>query len=339
MKKIKLGVIGTGLVFKHFHLPVLQNMQDCFEIIALCNRTETKAEKIAKEIPGSPKIFKRHLDLLKDTNIDTVLVTVPIYKTNEIVIDSLNHGKNVIQEKPISDDIGSAEVSIKLAKERKLRLMVGENFRYKPEFSQINSLMKEGLIGNPKIYRLNDLHYTYPGGIWSQTNWRKEGKHKGGYLLDGGSHIIAGMRETVKSEVKTVHGLTSSFNPSLLSNQSDALLLHLVFENGMIGEMALGYGAVDREARLPKVYGDKGTLVLRASKKIIEFWPIDKDAEPTAISVTETDDDFTLQWKDFYQSLCNRTAPYSTAEDALIDLRILFAGIDSANSGKVVKLR
>ncbi len=337
-KKIRLGVIGTGLVFQNFHLPSLKELSDSYDIVALCNRTVGKAEQIGRDLETSPRIFADHNALLAQSDIDAVLVSVPIHLLAEITQDAIRQNKHVFQEKPIADKLGDGEKSLALAQKHNVTLMVGENFRYRPEFRQVHRLVQDGLIGKPKLYRLNDLHYTYPGGLWSQTLWRHEGKHDGGYLIDGGTHIIAGMREMVRSKIKFVHGLSLSFYPELLSNQDDSLLLHLVFENGMVGQMALGYGTIDRDARKPKVYGDKGTLVLLPKQKRIEFWPVGKDAETEEFAMDSIDNDFREQWVDFYASVVEGKTPYSTPEDALMDLRIIQAGRHSSATGKTVTL-
>ena len=336
MNNIRIGVIGTGLVFKHNHLPLLKQMSEKFKIVSLCNPHAEKAQQIAKENALDVSIYTDHIKMLKQVDMDAVLVSVPIPLLSSITNDALLAGKHVFQEKPISVNVKSGAQSIELAKKKKVTLMIGENFRYRPEFSQIHQIVKSGLIGVPKVYRLNDMHYTYPGGQWSQTPWRIIGKHDGGYLIDGGSHIIAGMRETVKSKVVMIHGLTTSFNPKLLSNQEDTLLLNLVFENGLIGQIALGYGAIDHDARKPKVYGTDGTLILDAGKKLIEFYPVAKSAQVQAFPL-QTADDFMLQWVDFYNAVTSRAKIYSTPEDALVDLMILDAGRKSAKTGKAIR--
>lgn len=338
MEKLRLGVIGTGRVFRHFHWPVLQELENRFSIVALCNRTAAKAEAIAAEMGSSLDIYTDYHELLARDDIEVVLVAVPIPLTARIVQDTIAKGKHVFQEKPIADQVAEGAKSIQLAKDRRVVLMVGENFRYRPEFSQVHRLVQEGLIGQPKLYRLNDLHYTYPGELWSETAWRQKGEHCGGYLIDGGTHIIAGMRETVRSKVRLVHGLTASFNPELLSRQDDTLLLHLVFDNGLMGQMALGYGVIDHDARRPKVYGDKGTLVLDLRQKLIELWPVGKEAKTQTIPMETAGNDFRAEWLEFYSAIVEGKTPYSTPEEALTDLLIIDAGLRSAATGKTIKL-
>ena len=43
MNKISLGRIGTGLVFRNFHLPVLNRLIHQFQIVALCDQNVEKA--------------------------------------------------------------------------------------------------------------------------------------------------------------------------------------------------------------------------------------------------------------------------------------------------------
>ena len=337
MNILRIGVIGTGLVFKYNHLPVLTQMSDKFKIVALCNRRAEKAQEIAKEQSLNVDIYTDHHKMLRRSDIDAVLVAVPIQFLSTITHDAISEKKHVFQEKPISENVKTGSQIIAFAKQKNIVFMVGENFRYRPEFTQLHQLVKTGLVGTPKLYRLNDLHYTYPGGQWSQTPWRIEGKHDGGYLIDGGTHIIAGMRETIKSNVILIHGLTTSFNPQLLSNQEDTLLLNLVFESGLVGQMALGYGTIDPDARKPKIYGTEGTLVLNAAKKVIELWPVAKNGQVQTFQINSAND-FMLQWVDFYNAISVRKPMYSTPEDALLDLMILDAGRKSAKAGKVIRL-
>lgn len=338
MKRVRLGIIGTGLAFRHLHWPALRELEDRFIIVGLCNRTAAKAEAIAAEIDPSPAIYTDHHELLDRDDLEAVLVAVPIHLTAGIVQDAVVRGKHVLQEKPIAVTVAEGEKSIKLAADHPVVLMVGENVRYRPQFRQVHRLVREGVIGQPKLYRLNDLHYTHPGGQYSLTAWRRKGRHDGGYLIDGGIHIIAGMREMVQSRVTLVHGLTASFNPDLSSRQDDMLLLHLVFDNGLVGQIALGYATIDHDARRPKMYGDRGTLVLDPDKELIELWPVGIEAQTETIPMETIENDFKAEWLDFYSAIVEGKTPYSTPEDALKDLHILDAGRRSAATGETVKL-
>jgi predicted dehydrogenase len=338
MKRVRLGIIGTGLAFRHLHWPALRELKDRFAIVGLCNRTATKAEAIAAEIDPSPIIYTDHRELLARDDLEAVLVAVPIHLTAGIVRDALSRDKHVLQEKPIAVTVAEAQRAIELAADRPVVLMVGENHRYRPRFRQVHRLVQQGVIGRPRLYRLNDLHYRRLRDQYSRTAWRRNGKHDGGYLLDGGIHVIAGMREMVRIRVTSVHGLRASFNPSLSGGQDDTLLLQLTFANGLVGQMALGYSAIDQDARRPKMYGDKGTLVLDPDRKLIELWRVGREAPTETFPMETIENDFKAEWLDFYSAIVEGKTPRCTPEEALADLRILDAGRRSAATGEIIRL-
>ena len=52
MKKIRLGIIGTGMAWERLHYPAILELGDKYEIVALCNRTLKDAENFAKNKSG-----------------------------------------------------------------------------------------------------------------------------------------------------------------------------------------------------------------------------------------------------------------------------------------------
>ena len=84
-RKIKLGIIGTGLAAKNLHLPALQKLKDNFEITAVCNHTEKKAREFS-ELIGGVKYYLDHKELLKDKNVEAVDITLPIDLNYKVTI-------------------------------------------------------------------------------------------------------------------------------------------------------------------------------------------------------------------------------------------------------------
>ncbi len=52
MNKIRLGIIGPGLIWEKVHKPILKKFRDKFEIAAFCATSEKSKNKINKEYPG-----------------------------------------------------------------------------------------------------------------------------------------------------------------------------------------------------------------------------------------------------------------------------------------------
>ena len=339
MTQLKIGVIGAGLAFQELHWPILRENGERFRITAICSESGVSAKKAADSVKDhlgyEPVGLIDYHDVLKRSDVDAVLVAVPINLTPEIATAALESGRHVFAEKPLADSSTQFRAIVELAKTKHLTLMVGENFRYQRQFYQMRQLVEDGVIGTPRVYRLNDMHYTAPTSKYAATKWRQEGKHRGGYLIDGGTHIVAGMRVMVNSPVLDIHGLLSSFNPVLFSHQPDTLLLNLRYANGLVGQMALGYGAMDKDARRPKIYGETGTLALFGDR--IEMWPNEANAAAHQFKLDSNGAGFREEWLDFYESIVNGKAPLGTAEDAFQDLRLIELGIKSALEGIVIK--
>ncbi len=337
---LHIGAVGTGLAFRELHLPIVAEFQDRFRISAVVSGTPDSTAAGARFVAGAtgtlPYACATVEELLDRPEIDIVLVTVPIHLTARYVRQALQRGKTVFAEKPVSDNAVEAHGLIDLARKMGVVLFIAENFRYKRQYRQLGELARSGLIGQPVLFRLNDLHYTSPQSKYAVTAWRQEGAHKGGYLLDGGLHTIAGVRSVVTSKVTAVHGLMTSFHPEFLARQEDTLLLHLTFEDGMIGDVGLGYGAVDPEGRRPKVYGPEGTLVLLRDR--VELWTPGSAEAARRFPLELNGPGFKEEWLDFYGAVAERKPLAGTPEDAVIDSEIILAGIESARTGHVVRL-
>ena len=335
-KKLRLGIIGTGSVFENMHLPVLKLIGDKFEIVALCNHNIQKAEKFKSAFSSNEiLLFSDYKDLLHEESVEVVLVTVPIHLNASITIDALNSGKHVFLEKPLADNLEDGKKLVDLSKHKDRKLFVGENIRYRPQFIQAHRLMEDGIIGSPKLYRLNDLHFTYPGGIYD-TGWRKESPHHGGYITDGGPHIIAGMRELIQSEIVAVRGQFISFHPDLFSDQPETLLVDLKFENGLLGQLNLGCGVIDRDARKPKIYGTEGTLVI--DKDTILIWHVDKSKADNIIPFEKADNEYLLEWIEFYNEIVLNKTPYNSLQKTYQDMYVLLKCMQSAKENRTIQL-
>jgi predicted dehydrogenase len=242
----------------------------------------------------------------------------------------LETGISLICEKPLGESAVEAEEIVRCAEERSLFLGVCENFRYQARFGQVAQMVADGAIGEPAVYFLNDLHYTPPHGRYSVTPWRRRGDHRGGYLLDGGSHIVAGLRSMTGETPTRVEALPASFHPDYLGRPWDTALANLSFDSGLVGHLALGYGAPDREARHPKVLGTDGTIALKKDR--IEVWRADAENDET-IELESISDGIDEEWDDFLRVLDQGAELRFSPWEAVADLFVIDAILESAEAG------
>src|SRR5512137_475895 len=72
MGRIRVGVIGCGLIGQMMHLPHLKELHELFEVVALCDVSPGTLRYVG-DYYGVTKRFMNHHDLLKES-IDAALV-------------------------------------------------------------------------------------------------------------------------------------------------------------------------------------------------------------------------------------------------------------------------
>lgn len=331
---LRLGIVGAGIAVRELHLPALVRMSGEIDVVAVAARSLDRATAMSRlfESAFDGVGSRAHVnDVLEDPEIDAVLIALPIDVSPNIVRAAIAAGKHVLAEKPLAASASESVALWTAARERGVVLAVGENYRFQPDWEIAHRIVGEGTIGTPLMFIFNDVHRMPPDGKYTLTEWRRAGTHHGGYLVDGGTHIVAAMRQMVGRRLETVHGLQTAFHPEYLSAQNDTLLLNLRFEGNFVAQLNLGYGAFDAEARHAKIYGTDGTLAIMDDA--IEVW---SRSGTEQIAARSGQRGFDGEWENFVTAIRDGGDWEPLVRDSIIDLAVITAGIESANLGRVV---
>ena len=87
-----------------------------------------------------------------------------------------------------------------------------------------------------------------PGNKYYHTDWRRSGTFPGGFLLDGGVHHVAALRQVV-GEIVSVSAEVRQVRADL--PPADTLSAALEFESGVIGSYSVTYAAAVAASDLP----------------------------------------------------------------------------------------
>lgn len=98
MAKIGVGIIGAGSIADIGHCPSIRELENA-ELIALCDNNKENLDKLQKK--WEPKrVYTDYHDLIRDKEIQVVIVATPNYLHHEQTIAALKEKKHVIVEKP-----------------------------------------------------------------------------------------------------------------------------------------------------------------------------------------------------------------------------------------------
>jgi predicted dehydrogenase len=143
-RKFRVGIIGTGGIFKAAHLHGWQALPDV-EIVALADINLDRARALAQEL-NVQHVFSDFRDLVK-LDLDAVDICTPNNVHTPAVLAALHSGKHVLCEKPLAVSTQEVRQMGVLADKKKLKLMTAQHQRFTASGQAVKSWAKAGNLG------------------------------------------------------------------------------------------------------------------------------------------------------------------------------------------------
>jgi predicted dehydrogenase/threonine dehydrogenase-like Zn-dependent dehydrogenase len=263
---VNIGVIGAGNFAKVVMLPILK--ESGANLVGI-----SSAKGLSGSISGKKFGFNysttNYTELLKDKNINTIFITTRHNNHAQLIIESLEAGKNVFVEKPLAIDIQQladvVKVCNKLAKENKMpKFMVGFNRRFSPFIEYIYDKVKGR--SNPLA-----INMTINAGALPKDLWVNDPKVGGGRIIGEGCHFIDTMSFLCSSKVASVY--STALNQSKeLAIKNDNVVLNIKFEDGSIGTLCyLSNGNKSFPKEQMNIFCEEKVMFLDNYKKVIGY--------------------------------------------------------------------
>jgi predicted dehydrogenase len=242
MKKIGLGIIGLGYV-GNTHLRHSLKLVDA-HLVAVSDLSK-KALKKAKDA-GVKKTFTNYEELLKDPEVDAVVISLPTHLHAQCAKQVAEAKKHIFLEKPIATNIKEAKEIIFASRRNSVKLMVGYPLRFKTDFRALKQQVDSGIFGDIEI-----AHATYVscGPFFHRAEgyapvpvpewWFNKDLTGGGVLMDLGSHMINLLRWYFGEITDIKSQLGHRFNMDL----EDSAICLARFESGTRAVMTVGWFA------------------------------------------------------------------------------------------------
>ncbi len=179
---MKFAVIGLG----SFGTKRAQSIKNSklAELVAIHDTNKVNLEKASQLLDVQALEYNQ---ILNDKNIDVVCICAPNKFHKQIIIESLNSGKHVFCEKPISRNFQEAQEIYNAAKNSKTTLQVGSNHRFFESVLYAKKLVDDGVIG--EVLSFNGRIGHNGERLKDSWFWKKD-VSGGGTLLDNGCHLI-----------------------------------------------------------------------------------------------------------------------------------------------------
>lgn len=264
---LRIGVIGAGWFASRRHMPDIQRNEDAV-LAALCRRDATALAHLAHHFEPEAT-YTDWKEMLERCPLDAVLIATPHNLHYEPAKAALERGLHVLLEKPMTVRSEEARELKSLAEERGLVLGIALNPPYWAHCHRIRGAIHAGRIGEIEALNMfftGNAQYVFgeaekpadlPGMV-SPTMYRGDATAcGGGYIIDGGSHLVSQALWVTGLRAKSV----SCHMDTTPSDRRGALLITL--ENGALATILTLGDSKHSSRRVQNIIaGSAGTITV-----------------------------------------------------------------------------
>ena len=222
MKKLRVAVIGTGMIANSAHFPALNMLREegLVEVVGVADIREEVAAETARR-HSVPNYYKDPQKMLDELKPDFVAVCTPNMYHKEWTIKALQAGAHVACEKPLALNVADAEEMWQTAKDCGKMLFPCQCMRWRNYMQQSKVLVDNGELGD--VY-FSDIEFIRRIGIPTWGYFHMKEHNYGGPFCDLGVHLIDSLLWIVgDKKVEAVSG--SAYTK--IANQGEDILLSI----------------------------------------------------------------------------------------------------------------
>ena len=185
MKKLKVAIIGQGRSGRDIHGAFyLSKANTLFEVVCVVDADEHRRELASNDFPNAV-VLCDYCELFGRADVDLVVNASYSEMHYPITKDLLEHGFNVLCEKPFGRDRTECETLMGIAKEKNLVLAVFHNTQEAPFYLHALETVSSGKLGEIKQISI------FYNGFARRWDWQTLQKKLAGSVYNTGPHPIA----------------------------------------------------------------------------------------------------------------------------------------------------
>lgn len=225
--KLKVVCVGAGY-FARYHVDAWTRIEKV-TLDAICDSDLEKAEKLAAEF-GIARVYDDLQELLSQSAPDVVDIITPPDSHFHLVKEIASRGIDIICQKPLAPTYQESAEIVSFAKEKGVRFLVHENFRFQPWYRRIKELLESNTIGD-QIHQVSIKLRTGDG--WGENAYMGRQPYFRTmprlFMYETGIHYIDTLRFLV-GEITSVYARLFHFNSNIAGE--DGAVVFFEFKNG-----------------------------------------------------------------------------------------------------------
>jgi predicted dehydrogenase len=341
METMKFAVFGCGFWSK-FQIGAWSEIEGV-SLIAVYNRTRSKAEKIASYF-NVPHFYDNPEELFKNEEFDFVDIITDVDTHAYFVEMAVKHGiKKIICQKPMAPDFETAGQMVRICREAGVKLYIHENYRWQAPVRRFKQILDSGVIGKPFKARISFLS-GFP--VFDNQPFLKELDHF--ILTDMGSHVLDVVRYLF-GECDELWCQTRAINKGIKGEDMAAVMMRM--KNNIPVYTELSYASVVEHDSFSTLHilieGENGSVYLGPKFEIRTTTRTGTESETVSFpSYSWADPDYIVNHesgihinRNIMKDMLGKGKAENTGEDNLETIRLIWACYESAKTGKLIRIQ
>jgi len=331
--KVNVGIIGAGRIGK-LHAGNLAYRVPEANIIAIADIFLEAAEKCAADFQ-IPSAVKDYREIMENPDIEAVIICSSTDTHTRMIEEAAAAGKHIFCEKPIDFDLARIDRALEAVDKAGVKLQVGFNRRFDPNFKRVREMVSAGKIGTPHILRITSRDPGPPPIEYIKVS--------GGIFLDMTIHDFDMARYLIGDEVSEIYAAGGVMvDPEIgQAGDIDTTVITLRFANGAIGTIDNSRRAVYGYDQRVEVFGSEGMVAVSNNTPDTAVY---SDVEgvhsslPLFFFVERYTEAYVAEMREFIECIQRDKTPSVTGIDGRIPVVMGYAAMKSYEENRPVKL-
>jgi myo-inositol 2-dehydrogenase/D-chiro-inositol 1-dehydrogenase len=331
--KVNVGLIGAGRIGR-VHAEVLAYRLPNANLMAVSDVFPEAAQKCAADFQ-IPSVHDDHRAILDNPEIEAVVICSSTDTHAQFISEAATAGKHIFCEKPIAHDLGKIDQALEAVEQSGVKLQIGFNRRFDPNFKQAHDMVVAGEIGTPHIVHIISRDPSPPPIDYIKVS--------GGIFLDQTIHDFDMARFLIDSEVEEIYATGGVMvDPAIgEAGDLDTAVITLRYANGVIGTIDNSRQAVYGYDQRIEIFGSEGSVSVANNKPhtaVLSNTAGVKSALPLHFFLERYMESYLIEMTAFIEAIQQDKTPSVTGIDGRIPVVMGLAAWKSYRENRPVKL-
>lgn len=329
-KDYGIGIVGCGGIVRHAHLPAYR--QFGYRVTACCDIDPGAVEAVQAKF-GVPFGTTEVEELIRRPDVEIIDLAVHASVRRQVMEAATRAGKPVLSQKPFAMTWEDAAAMVALCRERGVKLMINQQARWAPQHRAVRAVIDQGVLGH--VYSVTHFGRGFQDepGSWFVNLENFNIVDHGIHYIDLTRYFTGRTPVRVKATATLVPGqvaVSPMAHTILMEYEPEArLMVESHFNNIVRGKALHRYEWF--------VDGTDGSL-LGTSKEVVVSLKGEKEPRRFPIEGNWFPDAFGGSMGELMQAVTEDREPVTSGADNLNSIKIAYAAVESARTGRAVEL-